>query len=106
MNQIKFSHNWNNKLNNKIFTTIRKYNSEKEQYYMSLVTEFLEVILEGKYIGKAELLYVEKNIYKNIPYGFLYLDTGFTTCSQVDELFDKFGIKPNDEVLILTFKKE
>ncbi len=103
--KIKFSHNWNNKLNRSIFTTIRKFTSEKERYYMSLITETLEVILEGKHIGKAELLYVERSTYKLLPYALLFLDTGFTTCSEVDELFHKFGIKESDEVLILTFKK-
>lgn len=33
INQIKFSHNWNNKLRQRIFTTIRSWNEGKEAYY-------------------------------------------------------------------------
>ena len=105
MNKIKFSHNWNNKLNNDIFTTIRKYDNEKYYYYFNQTNKEFEIVLNGNIVGKAVLINVEHLDYINIPYCLLRLDTGLKTKESINELFNKFGINNNSEVLVLTFER-
>lgn len=103
---IKFSHNWNDKLNHKIFTTIRKSNSNKFQYYFKNIGSRYDVILNNKTISNAVLLNVEKQKYIDLPKGLLYQDTGIDSIDLINDVFFKFNIRPNDEVIILTFKNE
>lgn len=99
MNKIKFSHNWNNKF----FTTIRKWDKEKEIYYRKNRGEEFEVILQNKFTCYVKLIGIEVYDYNKIPYGLLTIDTGTV---EYDNIFLKFGIKKSDKVLILTFEKE
>ena len=113
MNKIKFSHNWNLKLNNNIFTTIRKSNPEKSQYYYEAMSCDFEVILSrgnkdirpDKSFGIARLIEVEKRKFKDIPLSLLHLDTGILNIYEIEDLFKKFGIQREDEVLIFTFMR-
>ena len=56
MNQIKFSHNWNNKLSNDIFTTIRRFTDEKFDYYKENLNKKFEVVLKNKVIGNNTII--------------------------------------------------
>ena len=102
MNRIKFSHNWNNKLNNEYFTTIRKYTDAKFDYYKDKVGEVFSVLLKGKEICKAELISVEMKNFDNIPEALFIIDTGTETYKNV---FGMFGIVDTDIVIILVFRK-
>ena len=120
MNKIKFSHNWNMKLNNNIFTTIRKSTKEKEEYYDNQIGNEFEVVLvrdindirPDRTMGTAILIDVEEVRFSEIPLGLLYLDTGLTGFDdinkeyEVKKLFRKFGIEAMTKVLILTFKRK
>ncbi|MFH0806028.1 MAG: hypothetical protein V1901_04085 [Patescibacteria group bacterium] len=111
MNKIKFSHNWNNKLNNNIFTTIRKYTEEKYIYYTKALENNFEIIVGYgikdvrpiRNFKTAILKSVERRYYEDIPYGLLFTDTGMTSREEIKELFRKFGIILGTEVIILTF---
>jgi hypothetical protein len=103
MQSIKFSHNWNNKLHNAIFTTIRKSTKEKKKYYEDSVGKEFDVILKGKRIYRAKLLQVESNPYTLVPFSLRMSDTGMNL-KKADQLFREFGISLNTEVLILTFE--
>ena len=103
MNVINFSHNWNGKLNNKYFTTIRKRTGNKYEYYHSRIGEIFSVRLKGKEVGKAKLIEVEWAELIDIPDALLTIDTG---TEKFMDVFRKFGIGDFDIVLILTFKKE
>jgi len=104
MNKIKFSHNWNNKLNHNIFTTIRKYTEEKYHYYNDLMGSNFDVLLNNEKIKEANLIDIDICDFKTIPNGLLHVDTGMVNNYEIEDLFAKFGISENDRVLILTFK--
>ena len=102
MLQIKFSHNWNGKLNNDYFTTIRSYNERKFEYYGEKVGEVFTVLLEEKECCKAKLMFVEARDIDDICEALLITDTGTTDYMKV---FRKFGIEGYEKVLILTFRR-
>jgi len=107
---IKFNHNWNNKLDGKVFTTIRKHDTEKADYYFKSKDKVFTVMLDNKAYGSAKLIevYVEDiEDLLGLEVGgqalLLRLDTGLTDLSTILELFKKFGVK--DKVIILLFEK-
>ena len=105
MKQIKFCKNWNNELNNTIFTTIRKYSEEKYEYYKEILKEEFEVILNDSVIKKAELIRIDVLKYCDIPEYVLVLDTGETNFIGIQNIFEKFGMKDiRDKMMILSFK--
>lgn len=107
MNKIDFAHNWNNKLENFIFTTIRKYTPEKQQYYFDLVGKDLEVHLQGVRRANATLIGVWVKNFQDLLKEeiLLRLDTGLTDSFDITLLFRKFGIENDEDVLVLLFKK-
>ena len=107
---IRFVHNWNNKLDGKVFTTIRKYDTEKADYYFESRAKVFTVMLDNKKYGSAKLLdvYVEDiedllGLEGWLPALLLKLDTGLTDLCTILELFKKFGV--TDKVIILLFEK-
>lgn len=106
MNKVKFSHNWNNKLNNNIFTTIRKHTLDKEDYYMGLINKDVEIDLKDKLAKIAVIRDVYRYKFSEILLCVLRLDTGINDISKLFELFMKFGIKGDDEVLLIVFESK
>jgi len=104
MNIIKFSHSWNNKLNNKVFTTIRSHSTEKYQYYRRLIGEKFVIELGGCSQGTAFLMSVKEVAFQSLPDEFLMVDTGMTDIKEISRLFNKFGVR--DIAIVLLFKKE
>jgi len=100
---IRFSHNWNNKLDNLIFTTIRNSNEAKLKYYKEAIGYGFDVFLKKKKYCYAELQQVEEYLFDDIPEGLLMTDTGMQF-SEMQQLFADFGIEYGDKVLILTFE--
>ena len=100
---IRFSHNWNNKLDNPIFTTIRSSNEAKLKYYKEAIGYGFDVFLKKKKYCYAELQQVEEYLFDDIPEGLLMTDTGMEF-SDMQQLFANFGIESGDKVLILTFQ--
>lgn len=100
--KIKFSHNWNEKLNQKIFTTIRRFTEKKLEYYERNLQKRFDVMLNDKKYGEARLITVQIIKFGDIPYGLKAVDTGEEF---PNDIFRKFGIGSETEVLILTFKK-
>jgi len=106
MKLIKFSHNWNNKLSNNIFTTIRKTNPTKSKYYEESKELLFEIILNGKKIGQAKLIIVDILKYKKINPMIFRLDTGVRGMNEIYEIFKKFGVKSiEDEMIIYVERK-
>ena len=104
MNNIRFSHNWNNKLSQTIFTTIRKYDYKKWNYYKCQEGSKYNVLLNGELHGKAILISVESIEMKDAPVGLLCSDTGMIP-KDATKLFKKFNIDMYSTILILTFKR-
>jgi hypothetical protein len=98
MKKIKFSHNWNNKLSAKIFTTIRKATQNKVDYYKGCVGEDFQVLLNNKKICEARLINVGITMFKKIPPILLMLDTG---TKDYKKIFKRFGIYDNTYVIHL-----
>jgi len=102
MVNIKFSHNWGNKLDNPSFTTIRKQDPEKEAYYNSCIGKEFTVLLQGKEYGKAVLKGMEVLKFNEISEILVEEDTG---TKEYAPIFEKFGIGPDTMVLLLYFQK-
>lgn len=106
MNSIKFSHNWNHKLDNDIFTTIRNWTPEKEGYYRSQLGKTMEVLLHGAKGGEARLLSVRVVLYTMIDSALLRLDTGMADLNEIKKLFINFGMEDiMSRMILLTFCK-
>lgn len=103
MKQIKFSHNWNNKLHNDVFTTIRKFTPDKHKYYRESIGDTFQVMLKNEALNYVNLAKVKQYNYCDIDRHILALDLG--TCNQLeqDEIFKLFGC--DKEIIVLTFKK-
>jgi len=69
---ISFSNNWNNKLDNKAFTTIRLHNPNK--YRQGLL---YEIELKGETRGKAELREIRTLRATQFNNFICHLDTGY-----------------------------
>lgn len=73
MRQLTFSYNWNNKLRNICFSTIRIWQPAK--YVLS---EPYSVYLKDQWLGEAELVKAVPFQYGELTEGMALLDTGYT----------------------------
>jgi hypothetical protein len=103
---LKFSHNWNNKLNNRIFTTIRKATPEKIRYYHSNLAKIFDVVLNKKKIGEAKLWRIDERKFHECDEYLLMLDVGDFNHPNCINVFKKFGIDIDDTIMVLTFEKQ
>lgn len=74
MEILNFSHNWNNKLNCKSFTTIRLENSSKYK-----VGNVFDVHLKKQSIKKVMVLEVKPFFLRNLNEFMANLDTGYSS---------------------------
>ncbi|BDX39319.1 hypothetical protein CYCD_26740 [Tenuifilaceae bacterium CYCD] len=72
MKTISFSNNWNNKLNNKAFSTLRLHNPTKY-----IVGQQYEIELQGKNLGTAILKEVRVLRADQLNEFICHLDTGY-----------------------------
>ena len=100
---IQFAENWNGKLDKKVFTTIRRSDEKKKDYYVSHLEDEFEVKLKGKYFGKATLFGVWYGKFEEIPKEILIEDTGLSLEKSII-LFNRFKCISSN-VVILTFQK-
>ena len=89
MEKIKFSYNWNNKLTNKAFTTIRLHNRQKYRQ-----GERYEIELNGKILGVAILQDIRQTILANLNNFITYLDTGYNVAETKSILQRMYKAKP------------
>ena len=100
MTQIKFSHNWNNKLNCTIFSTIRK----SKDYWYTQQNKPIEIMLNGVSMGTATLYKLIVLKFKDIRPATIEIDTGMEY-NKALKLFKNFGIEKDTLVEILYFTK-
>lgn len=98
INNIKFMRNWNKKLDNKLFITIRKHSD----YHSTKIGEEFYVILNNIQYSKAKLLNVTPKKFCDIDKLILILDTGSIEYS---DIFKRLEVKETDMVDILLFEK-
>ena len=98
-NKINFSHNWNNKLDCKFFTTIRAV--DKSTFYELRLKERFNVYLNEKLYCQALLHDVSVLNFKDVTTPEIFvIDTGTLSYREV---FDKFGI--NGDFILLLFER-
>lgn len=111
MNQIKFSKNWNNKLNCDYFTTIRLQTRSKKEYYWDRVGQEFSIFVLDKEIGKGILKSLECTILREIGNNCLtYLDAGLDRGEFYKLMETFYKNKPEWEqdltpMLLLLFKR-
>lgn len=71
-NKINFNYNWNNKLQCKIFTTIRLENPKKY-----IINEKYEIFLKEKSLGIAQIVDIKNMFLKDINEYIAGIDTGY-----------------------------
>lgn len=87
---IKFSYNWNNKLNCKAFTTLRLHNQTKYR-----VGKLFEIELNGKPMGKAILQEVRTASLKHLNEFVCFIDTGYSraqTIGMLQKMYPKIDL--------------
>lgn len=105
MKTIKFSRNWNGKLNNRVFSTIRK---DRDGYYQSKEGDIFNVVHNNSVIFTARLVSARSMPFKDIPNELLTLDTGRTDFKEAMGIFQTFygaGFNTADKFNILIFER-
>jgi len=100
---IKFSNNWNNKLDNFCFTSVRKIKSPNFSYYQGSISKTFDVFLEGKLYTQAKLVSVSTYKFSNIPQLLLAIDTGKVNFTENVDIFRKFGLVDRDDMMMVLF---
>lgn len=96
MKKIKFSKNWNNKLDCDYYTTIRVWNPNKYQ-----VNENYEIILNDKIKHVATIVDVKKIFFKDINNWISRLDAGLTEQefkAMMCKMYQAKATKPMEEI--------
>ena len=109
MNKIKFTHVWD-KLNDPEFTTIRSWNTGKEEYYRSHIGEEFSVLkIKNQYSVRPEYVIchaflqdVKRMKTKDIDKATLEKDVSLNGQPRADWIIK---IMKNETVLLLTFSK-
>lgn len=104
--QIKFSHDWNNKVTKSlVFSTIRRRTIEKESYYVKNLNNIFDIVLDEKAIGKAKLINMTIGLkLSEVDESLIMLDVGKQYKDAI-KVFKGFGLSLNSEVLILIFER-
>lgn len=97
MQQLKFSHNWNNKLNCNCFTTLRIENLNKYK-----VGNIFEVILKKEVLKKVMVIEVKSLYLHQLNEYISQLDTGYST-PETKEIFKKMFPKIDFSTTKLNF---
>lgn len=95
--RINFTRNWNGKLDNDIFTTIRK-----EDYQM-VTNDVAEIFVNGVFKKHVTALYVDTIPYADLNWVTKALDTGYLP-GGANKIFDNLGIKEGDNVKVLVLQ--
>lgn len=111
MHKIKFSKNWNNKLNNTYFTTIRLHTLDKYYYYKGAINETFDILLKGVSLKQVELISMRLiTIAKLCTLDLNYTDAGLNSedfyilMSRMYSGKGKYWDGINTNMLLLTFK--
>lgn len=95
--RINFSRNWNGKIDNYIFTTIRKEN------YSVTTNDVCDIYINDLFKKQVIVLHCEIMPYADLNWVTLALDTGYLL-GGAQKIFENLGVKPGDNVKILVLK--
>jgi len=94
--ELNFSYNWNNKLYNKAFTSIKLYNPNKY-----IINNLYKVNLKGNYLFTAKIIDLKIILAKDINNFIAYIDTGYSK-EEVINILSKI-YKNNTDILNTKF---
>jgi hypothetical protein len=99
---IKFSYNWNNKLNNIIFTTIRKANSIYEagktyDLYLKVRSQNATLKPEYSFIGQGEIIEKITTQCGQLPNYICWQDTGYSK-GETMRIIQKIWKVPDEQI--------
>lgn len=98
--RIRFTHNWNEKLGWKLFTTIRM----NSPYHKAGIDREYDIILKNKKHAKAILLDVHTyNSLSKVPKFLIETDTGLGYEKAISMFRKTFGVSLSDPVDVLLF---
>lgn len=106
MDSIKFSYNWNNKLSNKAFTTLRLHNDNKYK-----VNSRYEIELNNQIQGVATIHNIKTLTLNQLNNYITYLDTGYNVTEAKKILQTMYKNKPIDwdtqklDFILLVYEK-
>jgi len=98
--EINFSENWNDKLNNKLFTTIRRYTRFRIKKLSDAKGEIVDILLDGKKYKEAILVGFDVLPFSEVPLGLLRLDIGSYDRKDIEILFGGIGIYSDTDVIV------
>ncbi|KAA6335028.1 hypothetical protein EZS27_016691 [termite gut metagenome] len=107
MERIRFSNNWNNKLSNKAFTTLRLHNPHKYRQ-----GNRYEIEWQGKVLGIAVMRDIRHTTLANLNSFVTYLDTGYNvaqTINLLQTMYKNKGVNWNVQTLdfcLLVYEKQ
>jgi len=103
--KMRFSHNWNNKLDCAVFSTIRKASAWAVTHYSKYLGHVFDIVLHGDKRSEATLIGMKSSPLRDVPDEILWLDTGYPSRQSALDVFRTFGVEEDDEVLQLFFHK-
>ena len=98
---MRFTKNWNNKLECNYFTTIRKYDDSKFFYYEGKLNEIDDIYIGSAIYRSAKLIKIVVCKLSEIDDLLKILDTGTL---KYPDVFSKFGLKDDSKVMILLYE--
>jgi len=104
--QVKFRTNWGGMMDWKTFYSIRKSTPEKARYYQGLVGRDVRTVLNGKAYGTARLDGCTETTLASLDDAVLHKATYTRSRSDAYTAMSRFGMRPDDKVLLLVFKNK
>lgn len=98
MNCLKFSKNWNSKLDCKAFSTIRMYDGTALK-----VNSVIEIMLNGKLVKHAAVKYLEVIPIDAIDTRTAFIDTGLSAVECIDLLRSIYSVPANLNVSVVVY---
>lgn len=95
--KVNFTRNWNGKLDNNIFTTIRK------EDYPVRTNDVAEIWVDGVFKKHVVALYVDTIPYTELNWVTKAIDTGYLP-GGANKIFENLGIKEGDKVKVLVLQ--
>ena len=102
LQDLKFSSNWNNKLECKCFTTIRPFRADRYR-----IGEFVRVVLNGKFLFNAEIVHFYPLNLSQISETLAHVDTGYNAADCCDIIRKMYKLKPDQDMklMVITAKR-
>ena len=102
LQDLKFSSNWNNKLECNSFIRMRPFRADRY-----LMGEFIRVFLNGKFLFNAEIVHFYPLNLSQISETLAHVDTGYNAADCCDIIRKMYKLKPDQDMklMVITAKR-